>query len=214
MTRVAIVDDHALVREGLRRILHNSGKIEIVGEASNAEEASALVERHAPDVLLLDISMPGKDGIQATREVVALEVGTHVLILTMHSDRHYAVRALQAGADGFILKDADTEQLLAAIAKVSRGEQYLPPELAKDLQDHDGKTAELADKRAARGLSKREFEVMCLLASGLTNREIGQRLSISVKTVDTHRAHVLKKLGLRNNADITRFAIQGGYINV
>ncbi|MCA9665289.1 MAG: response regulator transcription factor [Myxococcales bacterium] len=211
MIRVAISDDHALVREGLQRILRERG-FEIVGEAANGVEAVALVEKHHPDVILLDISMPEKDGIEATREIVALDVGTRVLILTMHTDEHYALRALRAGALGFILKDAKAEQLVNAIERVKQGKRYLPPDLERSFAEKYLQPEALDEP--AKKLSNREFEVMCMLAMGLTNREIADKLTISVKTVDSHRSHVLKKLQLRNNSDITRYAIQHGFINV
>ena len=211
MIRVAISDDHALVREGLQRILRERG-FEIVGEAANGVEAVALVEKHHPDVILLDISMPEKDGIEATREIVALDVGTRVLILTMHTDEHYALRALRAGALGFILKDAKAEQLVNAIERVKQGKRYLPPDLERSFAEKYLQPEALDEP--AKKLSNREFEVMCMLAMGLTNREIADKLTISVKTVDSHRSHVLKKLQLRNNSDNTRYAIQHGFINV
>lgn len=212
MIRVAIGDDHVLVREGLRRILGERGSIEIVGEAGNGNEAVELTKVHKPDVILLDISMPEKDGIQATHEIVAMGGPTKVLILTMHTDEHYALRAMRAGALGFVLKDAKAEELIAAIRRVANGERYLPADLERSFaQRYLQPDSELSPTRL---LSKREFEVMCLLATGLNNREIADRLAISVKTVDSHRAHVLKKLNLRNNSDITRFAIQHGFIEV
>lgn len=211
MIRVAISDDHALVREGLRRILRERG-FDIVGEAANGVEAIALVAKHEPDIILLDISMPEKDGIEATREIVALDVGTRVVILTMHTDEHYALRALRAGALGFILKDAKAEELATAIKNVYQGKRYLPPELERSFAEKYLQPE--ARDEPAKKLSNREFEVMCLLAMGLTNREIADKLTISVKTVDSHRSHVLKKLVLRNNSDITRYAIQHGFIRV
>jgi len=213
MIRIAIGDDHSLVREGLRRILHERGYIEIVGEAANGIEAVELVRKKKPDVILLDISMPEKDGIDATRDIVAMEGSTtKVLILTMHTDEHYALRALRAGAHGFILKDAKAEELVNAIRRVKDGKRYLPSDLERSFAERYLEPE--PSGQPARNLSNREFEVMCMLAMGLTNREIADKLAISVKTVDTHRSHVLKKLNLRNNSDITRFAIQHGFIEV
>ena len=210
MIRVAIADDHALVREGLRRMLSGSDVINVIGEASNGAEAVKLVEDLKPDVLLLDITMPVKDGIEATTDIAGMDVETKILILSMHSDEQYALRTLRAGASGFISKGARLEELLKAITEVKEGNRYLPDHIAKSFAEKHIRPD--SDKPLAELLSKREFQVMNYLASGMTNREIAKLLDISVKTVDTHRGHVLKKLKLRNNSDITRFAIQHGYI--
>jgi DNA-binding NarL/FixJ family response regulator len=210
MIRVAIADDHALVREGLRKMLSGSDVIAVIGEACNGAEAVKLVNDLRPDVLLLDITMPVKDGIEATTEITNMEVDTKILILSMHSDEQYALRTLRAGANGFISKGARLEELLKAITDVRNGNRYLPDHIAKSFAEKHIQPD--ADKPLAELLSKREFQVMNYLASGLTNREIAKLLDISIKTVDTHRGHVLRKLKLRNNSDITRFAIQHGYI--
>lgn len=210
MIRVAIADDHALVREGLRRMLSGSEVIEVIGEACNGEEAVKLVREEQPDVLLLDITMPVKDGIEATTEINEQNLPTRILILSMHTDEQYALRTLRAGASGFINKGARLEELIKAITDVKNGSRYLPEHIAKSFAEKHIKPD--SDKPLAELLSKREFQVMNYLAAGMTNREIAKLLDISVKTVDTHRGHVLKKLKLRNNSDITRFAIQHGYI--
>lgn len=210
MIRVAIADDHALVREGMRRMLSASDLVEVIGEASNGAEAVELVEAHEPDVLLLDITMPVKDGIEATSDIISLGRKTKILILSMHADDQYALRTLRAGANGFISKGARLEELLRAITEVQKGNRYLPEKIAKSFAERHIQPD--AEKPLAELLSKREFQVMSYLAQGMTNREIADLLNISVKTVDTHRGHVLKKLKLRNNSDITRFAIQHGYV--
>lgn len=210
MIRIAIADDHALVREGMRRMLSGSKLIDVVGEAANGVEAVELVEDMEPDVLLLDITMPIKDGIEATVDIVALKRRTKILILSMHADEQYALRTLRAGANGFISKGARLEELLKAITDVHGGGRYLPDKIAASFAERHIRPD--AEKPLAELLSKREFQVMSYLAQGLTNREIADILNISVKTVDTHRGHVLKKLKLRNNSDITRFAIQHGYV--
>ncbi|HWN70369.1 MAG TPA: response regulator transcription factor [Haliangium sp.] len=210
MIRIAIADDHALVREGMRRMLSGSRQIEVIGEASNGAEAVQLVAEKQPDVLLLDITMPVKDGIEATADIVELGLATKILILSMHADEQYALRTLRAGANGFISKGARLEELLRAITDVHKGDRYLPEAM------QDTFTEQLIQPEGEKPLidllSKREFQVMSYLAQGMTNREIADILQISVKTVDTHRGHVLKKLRLRNNSDITRFAIANGYV--
>ncbi|ACY14394.1 response regulator [Haliangium ochraceum] len=210
MIKIAIADDHALLREGMRRMLSQSELIEVVGEASNGAEAVEVVKEKAPDVLLLDITMPVKDGIEATADILALNVNTKILILSMHADEQYALRTLRAGANGFISKGARLEELLKAITDVHEGQRYLPDKIATSFAERHIRPD--AEKPLVETLSKREFQVMTHLAQGMTNREIAGVLQISVKTVDTHRSHVLKKLELRNNSDITRFAIQHGYI--
>jgi two-component system invasion response regulator UvrY len=207
MIRVVIAEDHNLIREALARMLVESGRIEVAGEASNGNTAIDLTKKHKPDVLLLDVTMPGKDGIQALSELGEMGLPTKVIVLTMHEDEAHGVRAMRAGAAGYVKKSGNLDDLIDAIERVHRGEQVVPAEveaaLSRKRSDHP-----------AQILSQREFQVMSYLAAGKTNREIATILSISVKTVDTHRGHVLKKLRLRNNSDITRFAIQNGLMPV
>ena len=207
MIRVVIAEDHTLIREALVRMLHESRKIDVVGEAATGATAVSMTKRHKPDVLLLDVTMPEKDGLQALAELVQLHVSTKVLVLTMHEDEAHGVRAMRAGATGFLRKSASMDELLSAIEKVHKGEQVVPGEILAALNRK-------RSEHPAQILSQREFQVMSYLAAGKTNREIADTLSISVKTVDTHRGHVLKKLRLRNNSDITRFAISNGLIPV
>ncbi|MBK7072558.1 MAG: response regulator transcription factor [Myxococcales bacterium] len=207
MIRVVIAEDHTLIREALAKMLIASHRIDVVGQAATGTEAVSQVSRLHPDVLLLDVSMPEKDGIAALADLAALETGTKTIILTMHEDEAHGVRAIRGGAAGYVKKSANLDELLAAIERVHRGERVIPEEveaaLGKKRSDHP-----------AQVLSSREFQVMEYLAAGKTNREIAEMLAISVKTVDTHRGHVLKKLRLRNNSDITRFAIQHGLMPV
>ena len=206
MVRIAIADDHVLVREGLRRLLSEQHDIEIVGEAADGFAAVELVRRQRPDVLLLDITMPGKDGLEATKEISALGEDTKILILTMHPEEQYALRTLRAGARGFIVKNAKPTELLEAIRQVHQGRHYLPPELEHIFAEHYVLPGDR--KQPLERLSEREFQVLRLLAAGLSNREIAARLHITIKTVESHRSHLLKKLHLRNNSDLTRFALQ------
>lgn len=213
MIRVAIADDHALVREGMRRMLSGSRQIDVIGEAANGAEAVELVTEKEPDVLLLDITMPVKDGIEATEEIVELKKNTKILILSMHADEQYALRTLRAGANGFISKGARLEELLKAITEVHNGERYLPEQMSEALGERSIED-KIDEKSIIEMLSPREYQVMSYLAQGMTGREIADVLAISPKTVDTHRGHLLKKLRLRNNADLTRFAIQNGLVKV
>jgi two-component system, NarL family, invasion response regulator UvrY len=209
MIRVAIADDHIVVREGLAELLTRSGRVTVVGEASDGDEAVRLAAQERPDVMLLDITMPGKDGIEATAEICSMDIPTRVLILTMHPDEQHAVRTLQAGASGYVWKGARFDDLVEAVVRVHAGETLIPDYLRSALGEKEREGArDIAD-----GLSRREFQVMKRLALGMTNREIADELGVSVKTIDTHRGNVLKKLQLRNNSDITRFAVQRGFVN-
>lgn len=203
MIRVAIAEDHTLVREALKTLLENSGRCEVVGEAATGDEAVQLVAQRQPDVLLLDSAVPGKDGLEAITDIAEMQVPTRVLVVSMHSDDSYAVRAVRAGAAGYVNKTARVNELMAAIDAIVAGQRVVP-----DGVDTAAKPA----SSPAQVLSPREFQVLGHLASGLTNREIAKMLEISVKTVDTHRGHVLKKLKLRNNSDLTRFAMQHGLL--
>lgn len=209
--RVAIVDDQALVREGVGLLLARQGGIEVVGEGESGFDAVELARSRRPHLLLLELPLPGKDGLEATREIAALGGRTRVLILTRVSGVHLCLRALRAGASGCLRKSSGSAELVAAIREVHRGRIHLPP----DLQDL--LLARYARPGLAGGpeerLSDRELQVLTLLASGLTNREIAARLGRSVKTIDTHRANLLQKLGLRNNADLTRFALAEGLVD-
>ncbi len=204
--RVAIIDDHALVRDGLRRMLSAAADLEVVGEGADGAEAIDLVARARPDVLLLDLSMPGKDGVEAAAELSHAGWSTRILILTMYSEVQYAERAFRAGASGFIGKSVSFEELVRAVTAVNAGERYIPPELGPRLVKTNISAAPHLERPPP--LTGREEEVLRLLAAGMTNREIATRLGVSTKTIDSHRGHVLKKLRLRNNADLTRYAIR------
>jgi DNA-binding NarL/FixJ family response regulator len=210
MTRVLIVCDRALVREGLRRMLEGTPDVIIDGDAADPPEALALLS-DAPDVVVVDFAMPIKDGLAATAEVCRSAGASRVLVLGGYADQQHAQGAFEAGASGFLWKGADVAELLEAIRTVEGGGRYVSPQVASGLNG-----GALGAERAPSldSLSKRELEVMCFLATGMTNREIAEQLGISVKTIDTHRGHLLKKLQLRNNSDITRFAIRHGLVQL
>ncbi len=209
--RLLLVDDHDLVREGLKRILEATGEFEVVGEADSGDRALEIFPALAPDVVVTDVSMPGSDGIEATIALRSMSPHVRVVVLTMYNDAHHAVRALSAGAAGFVAKDSKSHILVSAIREVALGGRYLPPEIKAEVERRLDELKRKDNSQAlADRLSKRELEVLRYLAVGKTNREIAERLGISVKTVDTHRGHLLKKLQLRNNADLTRFAIRHG----
>ncbi|HTE49607.1 MAG TPA: response regulator transcription factor [Kofleriaceae bacterium] len=209
MIRVLMVCDRALVRGGLRRMLDGTDDVGIAGEAANPTEALAVLAATPCDVAVVDFAMPLKQGLDAIGELCRQVGSTRVLVLGGHADQHQAQGALDAGASGFLWKGADGAELIEAIRTVERGASYLSPQVKTAAGNGGDDHAASLDT-----LSKRELEVMCFLASGMTNREIAEQLGISVKTIDTHRGHLLKKLQLRNNSDITRFAIRHGLVQL
>jgi two-component system, NarL family, invasion response regulator UvrY len=206
MIRLGIAEDHTIVRWALREALSKAEDIEVVGEAGSAAETLDMVKRERPDVLLLDISLPDRSGFDVLTEMRPLDTAPLVVVLTWHTEPSYAARAIAAGAHGYVSKNVAPEELLAAIRAVSRGEQVIPPGVEQLLANGDG--------HPASALTAREQQVMEMLSRGMTNREIAEHLEISIKTVDTHRGHVLKKLGLRNNSELTRFAVKHGYVSL
>jgi DNA-binding NarL/FixJ family response regulator len=210
MIKVLLVDDHALIRDGLRRLLQDCADLQVVGEASDGHEALRLLRELRPDVTVMDLSMPGLDGIEATKRVLAEGLSTRVLILTMHANEEYAARVLQAGARGFIGKGALSQELIAAIRKVAAGGYYLPDELSGALPKRYARKG--SGESPLEALSDRELQVLKRLAEGRTSKEIGQDLHISTKTVDTYRARLLTKLELETTADLIRFALRHGVI--
>lgn len=206
MIRLGIAEDHTIVRWALREALGKAEDIEVVGEAGTAAETLEMIKRERPDVLLLDISLPDRSGFDVLTEMRPLDTAPLVVVLTWHTEPSYAARAIAAGAHGYVSKSVEPTTLLEAIRSVSRGEQVIPPGVEQLLANGDG--------HPASALTAREAQVMEMLARGMTNREIAEHLEISIKTVDTHRGHVLKKLGLRNNSELTRFAVKHGYVGL
>ena len=209
MIRVLIVCDRALVRGGLRRMLETNPDIVVAGEAASPAEALSVLRETPCDVAVVEFAMPIKEGLDAVAELCRDASTTRVIVLGGHADQQQAQGALDAGARGFLRKGADAPELIEGIRAVQRGASYVSPPLAAPASDGAAATAPPIG-----ALSKRELEVMCFLASGMTNREIAEQLGISVKTIDTHRGHLLKKLQLRNNSDITRFAIRHGLVDL
>ena len=204
MIRVLITDDHAIVREGLRQIVAETDDISVVAEASNASETIDMLRATAVDVLVLDLNLPDRHGLDVLLQVRASHPRLPVLILSVNREPAYAVRLLKAGAAGYIGKDGAREQLVEAIRKVAHGEKYLAPPLAESVAIRlvDG-----SDREAHELLSDREFQVVLLIAAGKPPREIAAELNVSVKTVGAHRANILQKMGLRNNAEIVHYVL-------
>ena len=204
MIRVLLADDHAIYREGLRQVLEGAG-LAVAAEAATGEEALQRTTETHPDVVILDLSMPGRGGIETVQEVKRREPRVRVLVLTMHSEADFAMRCLREGADGFLTKDAPPDQVLAAVRKVSGGGKYVSPGLAERLAASlDLNFAGPSHER----LSHREFQVISLIGAGKTAGEIAVELHLSVKTVSTYRARILDKMGMKSTVEIIRYVVQ------
>jgi two-component system response regulator NreC len=210
--RVLIVDDHGIIRAGLRSLLNQYEDIQVVGEAADGWEAIELATRLRPDVVLMDIAMPRLRGIEATAEIRQRLPETHVLALTVHDRKEYFFAILKAGGSGYVLKESEPEELLAAIRAVYQGDVYLSPGIARSVFSAylNGGDEEAADRYES--LTLREREVFQLVAEGRTTREIAEILHLSVKTVEKHRSSVMRKLRLQNLADLMKYAIRKGIV--
>ncbi len=204
MIRLLIADDHPVVRQGLRRILTEPGDIQVVGEAQTGEEVLQALAAGPVDVLLLDISMPGITFLDLLRQLAAEHARVRTLVLSMHSEDQYALRAFKAGAAGYLTKDRPPEELLEAVRRVHRGGKYVSSALAEKLVSGVGN----GERMPHEALSDREYEVLCLLADGKGIKEIAARLSLSPKTVSTYRARILDKMSFSSNADIVRYFVE------
>jgi len=212
-TKVLIADDHALVREGIASLLRRSEDIEVVGEASNGTEAIEKASALKPDIVLMDISMPGLGGLEATVEIKKRQPDIKILVLTQYDDREYISRFLKVGASGYILKLAAGSELLTAIRAVSKGESYLHPSVAsKVIEGYVGRKKEISDLYEL--LTDREKQVLKLIAEGYTYKEIAGTLGISEKTVIAHQGHISEKLDLHTKAELIKFAIVKGIIRL
>ena len=210
MIRVLVVDDHAVVRSGLRLLLDSQPDIETVGEAESAERAVFEALALKPDVVLMDLAMPGKGGIEGMPAVLEAVPSARVLVLSMQDDPRYVREAFAAGASGYVLKEAADTELVTAVRAVSAGERYVHPSLGARMIAAD---AAAAARAVADPLSEREHEVLRLLALGYTNQEIAGTLYISVRTAETHRAHIMRKLSLKSRADLVRYALAEGILH-
>ena len=210
MIRIVVVDDHAVVRSGLRLLLDAEDDMEVVGEAGNARDAIFEVRAANPDVVLLDVVMPGESGIEALPQVLREATGVRVLMLSMQDDPNYVREAFAAGASGYVLKEAVDAEVVAAIREVAAGNHYVHPALGARMVAADAAAQAAA---AADPLSDREREVLKMLALGHTNQEIAKQLYISVRTAETHRAHIMRKLRLSTRAELVRYAIEHGQLS-
>jgi len=209
-TSMLIVDDHELMREGLARILEEADDMEVVGMACDGLEGLEQAEKLQPDVVLLDVSMPGKGGLETLKDMHRLLPDIRVLMLSMYPEDQYAVRLLKEGADGYMTKESAPSALIGAIRKIQSGGKYVSPQLAETLVMHLEAGPTKTDSHAC--LSDREFQVMCMLSQGNTVGEIALDLSLSVKTVSTYRTRILQKMDLKNTAQIMHYGLQNGLV--
>lgn len=208
MIRIITVDDHPVVRRGLKQIIAAEQDMQVVGEAENAREALLVIRRTACDAVVLDITLPDASGLDVLTQLKSERPTLPVLIMSIHDEEHYALRVLKAGASGYLMKNSIPEELIQAIRKITSGGKYISPSLAERLASEFASPGKLPHER----LSDREFQIMCLIASGKPLKEIGRTLCISDKTVSTYRARVLDKMNMKTNADLVGYALKNRLI--
>jgi DNA-binding NarL/FixJ family response regulator len=212
--KVVLADDHAVVRAGVKAVLSGAKDIQVIGEASNGKEAISAVDRLRPDVIVMDLSMGEMDGITATKELVAKETKTKILILTMHAEDAYLVKVLEAGASGYLVKSAADRELVDAVRSVAHGDMYMQPSATRALAKGIQRKSEHADEREKyEKLTDRERDVLRYVAGGFSAPEIGEKLFISPKTVDTYKQRINEKLGLAHRSDYVEFALKLGLLS-
>jgi two-component system response regulator NreC len=211
--RVLLAEDHTIVRKGLRSLLEGEADIEVIGEAKDGRKAVQMTQQLQPDVVLMDISMPGLSGLEATRQIKRRVPEVKVLVLTRHADEEYVFQILRAGASGYVVKKAAPAELVAAIHAVYRGDSFLSPAISRTVIEEYVRQAEAMVKDSYDQLTDREREVLQLIAEGHSSREIGELLHISEKTVRTHRANLMDKLDIHSTAELTQYAIRKGVIS-
>jgi DNA-binding NarL/FixJ family response regulator len=205
MIKILIADDHGIIRKGIKQILSRTSDIEVTAEASTGQEALEKIWTSHFDLVILDISLPGRNGLEILKQIKSQKPKLPVLILSMYPEEQYAVRVLRAGASGYLTKESDKNELIEAIRRIAEGKKYITPSLAEKL------ASELEpsnDKALHERLSDREYHILCLIAKGKSSNEIAEELALSVKTVSTHRARVLEKMGMKSNAELTYYAVQ------
>ena len=218
--RVLLADDHTLVRAGIRALLEEVANLQVVAEAGDGQEALRLIQGHKPDIVLMDIAMPGLNGLEATARVKKEASNVGVIILSMHANEEYILRALQAGATGYLLKDSAAEELELAVKAVTRGETYLSPGVSthvisymRRVNEREGEKPETAT-HPLHDLTSRQREILQLIAEGKTTKEIAALLYLSVKTVETHRSQLMDRLGIHDIAGLVRYAIRVGLVSM
>ena len=206
--KVLIVDDHPVVRYGLLQMLSNEPDLEVCGEAASAQEALALVDQRKPDVAIVDISLKGTNGIELVKQIHAMRPEARILVSSMHDEKLFAERALRAGANGYINKQVAITEMVGAIRRVLSGKVYLSAPMTERMVERAARVDSDASRSVIQRLSDRELEVFSLLGDGLSTREVAQRLNLSVKTIETHRAQIKRKLGLRNSTELIQRAVE------
>lgn len=209
MIKILIADDHVIIREGIKKIISDEIDMTVTAEAANGQEVLECVWAHNFDVILLDISMPGRSGLDILKQIKNDKPELPVLILSMHPEEQYAIRVFKAGASGYLTKESAPDELITAIRKVSSGRKYVTASLAEKLAFD---LSSNIDKQLHETLSDREFQVICMIANGKTVKDIGEELSLSVKTISTYRTRILDKMKMKNNAQLTHYAIQNNLV--
>jgi DNA-binding NarL/FixJ family response regulator len=208
-TSVLVADDHTLVRAGIRSLVESIDGVQVIAESGDGHETLELIDRHQPDVALLDIGMPGLNGLEVTRRIHEAGCRTKVIILSMHADPTFVIQALRAGAAGYLIKGASVEELPLALQAVARGETYLTPKVSRSVVEAFLRAAESGADPLA-GLTGRQREILQLVAEGHSTKEIAARLDVSIKTIETHRARLMERLDIHDVAGLVRFAIRAG----
>lgn len=211
MIRIVIADDHEIVRAGLKQIIADEEDMEVAGESNSGEKLIELVKKNDYDIVLLDLKMSGMNGIEVIKHIKIIRPDIPVIVLSMHAEDQYAVRTIKAGASGYITKETAGENLIAAVKKVVSGGKYISPTLAETLADN---IASGGGELPHEHLTDREFQVMCMIASGKTVTEIGAELFLSVKTISTYRQRILEKMNMKNNSDLTRYVIKNNLLDI
>jgi DNA-binding NarL/FixJ family response regulator len=210
MIKILIADDHAIVREGLKQILSESPDLVVVAEASSGQEVLEKISKNDLDLVVLDIAMPGRGGLDILKEIKTQKPRLPVLMLSMYPEEQYAIRVLKAGASGYLTKESAPDELVKAIRQISQGKKYISPSLAEKLAID----LEVSpDKLPHEILSDREYQVMCMIASGKTLKEIADGLSLSIKTISTYRSRILEKMNMKTNAELTHYAIKNNLVD-
>ena len=205
--RVLLVDDHPIVRDGIRALLSESEQMNIVGDAADGEESVRKVDELSPDIVVMDIGLPKMNGLEATRVILEEHPSTRIIVLTIYDNKEYALQALRSGARGYLIKNAPSEELIDAIETVHMGGLFFPEEVSQMVVQQLADQSETEERPE---LTRRESQVLALIAEGLSNRDIASRLSVSVRTVETHREHVMRKLDIHSVAGLTKYAINQG----
>ena len=213
MIRILLSDDHAVIRRGLRLILEQQEDFEVVGEASDGREAVSLAETHKPDIAVLDITMPNLNGIEAARQISAKQWGTSIIVLSMHADESFVLRALKAGARGYVLKEAPESDLIKAVRLVSDGKSFFSPAVSRMLvEDYVRRLQDKDIEDSYDLLTAREREILQLIAEGKSNKDVANMLNLSLYTVETHRSNILEKLNLHSVPELILYAVRKGVV--